>query len=121
MNKHLHQHQAQKNLPEKASSAHQRKKLASFTKLVFSDNSTVQTESRQERRMAAKNINESCASQTDLSKPTSSTQTEPTNQETHAQTELSIEVSEIYKKCVSRVDPLTTRQKETHPNWSHPR
>ena len=91
-------HQPQSRTPEKTSNKQQRKKASAFPKIVFKNNSASQAKFSQDPSMAAKN-NSNCASQTDadLTKPTSSTQIESTNQEKHTQTELSMEVKEIYE------------------------
>ena len=65
-------------------------------KIVFSDNTTCQTETVQETKKAAKHNNDKdYASQTDFNKPTSTTQIESANQEIHSQTKLSIMVHKI--------------------------
>ena len=48
-------------------------------------------------------------------KTSSYTQTEPKTNTTVTQTDFSIETKKIYEYCVSRVDPNTTTQRETHP------
>ena len=57
---------------------------------------------------------------TGYTRPSSSGQTESTSQETHTKTKLSTEAKEIYKYCVSRLDPSTVRRKKTHPNVEPP-